>query len=144
MNHAEALVQRFYHQLWNQADDSVAWDILSPDFRFRGSLGPEKIGVDGFLNYMRGVHAALADYRCDILDMVSQDQRVAARMRFGGRQQGPLLGVASTDRYLSWSGAAFFEMDTVALSEQEGPKLAIARLWVLGDLDSLKQQLAAP
>ncbi len=144
MNPAENLVQRFYHELWNQADEAVAREILCPDFRFRGSLGPEKIGVDGFLSYMREVHAALADYRCDILDLVSQDQRVAARMRFGGRQQGPLLGVASTDRHLSWSGAAFFEMETIDPSEQAGSKLAIARLWVLGDLDSLKQQLASP
>ncbi|MDV7341053.1 hypothetical protein RYZ26_15710 [Terasakiella sp. A23] len=49
------LVQRFYHEVWNKADETVAREILHEDFRFRGSLGPEKRGQDGFIVYMRSI-----------------------------------------------------------------------------------------
>ena len=35
-----SLVERFYGEVWNRADAAVAHAILSPDFRFRVSLGP--------------------------------------------------------------------------------------------------------
>ena len=60
----ETLVERFYFEVWNKADEQVAHEILHPDFRFRASLGPERRGPEGFISYMRSIHAALADYTC--------------------------------------------------------------------------------
>ena len=59
----KCLVERFYHQVWNKADEGVAREIFATYFRFRGSLGQEKKGPDGFIKYMRFVHQALGDYR---------------------------------------------------------------------------------
>jgi len=47
MTTPETLVGRVYAEVWDRADEDVAREILAPDFRFRGSLGPEKTGVDG-------------------------------------------------------------------------------------------------
>ena len=127
------LVERFYHEAWNQADEAVAREILSPDFRFRASLGPEKTGPDGFIDYMRLIHAALGGYTCTIEEIVAEDRRAAARMRFAGTHRGPFFGVAPTFRPIAWSGAAFFAM--------AGDR--ITSLWVLGDVDSVRQQLGA-
>jgi len=82
---------------------------------------------------MRAVHAALADYVCIIEDLVTTEDRACARMRFEGRHQGEFFGVPATDRQITWAGAAFF---TVADGR-------IAALWVLGDIDSVKQQLGS-
>ena len=125
------LVERFYNDVWNRADESIAREILDPDFRFRGSLGPEKRGQDGFIDYMRGVHAALGDYTCIIEDIVATGDRVAARMTFGGIHRGAYFGVAPTGREIEWAGAAFFRMKAGRIAE----------LWVLGDIDNVKQQL---
>ena len=43
------LVGRFYHEVWNRADEAVVREILDEDFRFRGSLGPECRGQDSFI-----------------------------------------------------------------------------------------------
>lgn len=125
------LVERFYHEVWNAADETVAREILDPDFRFRGSLGPERRGQDGFIEYMRSVHDALADYTCIIEDLVATDDRVAAQMTFRGVHRADFFGVAATGRTVAWAGAAFF-----TIGENR-----IRSLWVLGDVDSLKQQL---
>jgi steroid delta-isomerase-like uncharacterized protein len=128
------LVERFYYQVWNRADEAAAKEILHPDFRFRGSLGTERRGADDFIDYMRSIRAALANFTCTIDDLIATDDRAAARMTFSGVHRGRLFSVEATGREIRWSGAAFFAAD----SRQ------ITALWVLGDVDSVKQQLNAP
>lgn len=127
------LVERFYHEVWNRADEATARAILHPDFTFRASLGPVRTGPEGFIDYMRAIHAALAEYTCTIEELIEQDRRAAARMRFAGRHRGELFGVPATGRPVAWAGAAFFRTDG----------RQIVGLWVLGDVDALKRQLGA-
>ena len=126
-----ALVQRFYFEVWNTGDEGAAHAILAPDLRFRGSLGLERRGPDGFVDYMRGVRAALGGYRCIIDQLVADAESAAARTRFRGRHRGPFLGFEPTGREVEWSGAAFFTMS--------GSR--IETIWVLGDLEGLRAQL---
>lgn len=128
------LVASFYADIWNRGDLSVIPTLLREDFTFRGSLGAERRGHDGFAAYVAMVRGALADYRCDVLDLVAEDQRAFARMRFSGRHVGELLGVAPSGRKVEWLGAALFTM---------GDDGRIGDLWVLGDVAALKAQLAA-
>ena len=126
-----ALVEAFYLEVWNQADEDRAREILAESFRFRGSLGAERVGPDGFLANMRDVHRALGDYRCIIDGLVTDGDRAAARMRFTGTHRAEFLGVAATGRQVTWAGAAFFRFE----------RERIAELWVLGDLAELRRQL---
>ena len=130
---ARRLVERFYGEVWNKADEAVAREILHADIRFRGSLGLGRDGVAGFIDYMRSIRAALAGYECIIDDLIDSGSRAAARMRFKGTHSGPLFGVAPTGREISWAGAAFFTIRDGRISE----------LWVLGDIDAVKVQLGA-
>ncbi len=125
------LIERFYFDLWNKSDAGVATEILHPDFRFRGSLGQDKRGRDGFIHYMRTVHTALADYQCVIDELIVENQQASAKMTFKGIHQAPFFGVEATGREIKWAGAAFFRSDGEYLTE----------LWVLGDIDHIKSQL---
>ena len=133
------LVRRFYADVWNRADEDAARTLLDRGFRFRGSLGPERVGPDGFIDYMRSVHAALSGYTCTIEDIVTSTDpasglgRAAARMRFAGIHRAPFFGIEATGREIVWAGAAFFAT---------GPR-TLRSLWVLGDVDAVKQQLGA-
>ena len=125
------LVERFYNVVWKNADEAEAKRLLDSGFRFRGSLGPELQGPDGFIAYMRSVHAALEGFTCQIEEIIVADDRVAARMSFHGRHRAKLFGVAPTGREIRWSGAAFFVT--------RGGK--ITALWVLGDVEGVRRQL---
>ena len=125
------LVMRFYAELWDKWDKSVAWEILTDDFLFRGSLGADRNGIDGFLDYVDQVQTALGDYRSDIGEMVEETDAIAVRMIFSGKHQGELFGVPATGLRISWQGAAFFTF-------RDG---RISALWVLGDIDGIKAQL---
>ncbi len=125
------LVERFYHQVWNTADEAEARKILKPDFRFRASLGPELRGPGGFIAYLRSVHAALDHFTCTIEELIATADRAAARMSFRGTHRGILFGIAATGRDIRWSGAAFFKTGGGMIAE----------LWVLGDIEAVRRQL---
>jgi len=129
-----AAVESFYADVWNRHDRSAIPALLRPDVTFRGSLGAVRSGHAAFAAYVDEVHAALGDYRCDVLDLVCEDRRAFARMRFSGVHRGPFLGFAPTGERVAWSGAALFTADADGL---------LADVWVLGDLQALHEQLRA-
>lgn len=125
------LVEQFYNQVWNNADEKLAKEILHPELRFRGSLGDEHSGPEGFISYMRGVHRALGDYTCKIDVLLEDKGQVAARLTFFGTHQAEFLGVPATGREVLWAGAAFFSFAHGRIKD----------IWVLGDVDWIKRQL---
>ena len=124
-------VEAFYDRVWNRRDKAAIPELIHADFTFRGSLGPIMTGHAAFSAYVEEVTEALADYRCTILDVVSEGERAFARMRFEGIHQAPFLGFAPTGRRVEWAGAALFTLKSDK----------IADLWVLGDLQGLREQL---
>lgn len=126
------LVRRFYDEVWNQADEAVAREILAADLSFRGSIGEERTGAEGFITYMRKIHHAFADYHCRIDHLVAEADSAAARMTFAGLHCEPLWGEKPTGHTVTWAGAAFFTV-------RDGQ---IATIWVLGDTETLRRQLA--
>jgi steroid delta-isomerase-like uncharacterized protein len=127
------LVEQFYERIWNAGEEGAAAELLADRFVFRGSLGSSAEGREQFLDYVRSVRGSLAEYRCEILDCVSEDRQAFARMRFSGRHVGPFRGHAPTGKVVAWHGAALFSFD----------RGVIAGLWVLGDLNGLDDVLRA-
>lgn len=127
-------VRAFYAEIWEAGRLDRIAALMSPALIFRGSLGVDLHGRDAFAGYVRQVRGALAGYRCEIINIVEAETKAAARMRFSGLHVGgPLLGIAPTGREVAWDGAAFFDCAGGMINE----------LWVLGDVDGLRAQLAA-
>lgn len=130
MSHKDQ-VRRFYERLWDAHDKSAIPAVLSEQCTFRGSLGDQKIGHEGFAEYVDDVHSALGEYRCIIEELVAENDKVFAKMLFTGIHRGRFMGIEPTQRRVSWHGCALFSFDGDLIID----------VWVLGDLQSLKQQL---
>jgi len=128
-----AQVLRFYEVLWDAHDRSAIPTVLHESVTFRGSLGLEKSGHDGFAEYTDFVHTSLADFRCIVDDIVGDGNTVFAKMVFRGRHKARLLNYEPTGKSVEWSGCARFIFDGDLISD----------IWVLGDLEGLKSQLEA-
>lgn len=124
---ARNLVMAFYERIWNAGDLSATSEFLSTDFAFRGSLGNKLQGRDSFADYVRSVRSALAEYRCEILECVVEEDRAFARMRFSGTHVAMFRGFQPTGKLVSWLGAALFRCKGGLIAE----------LWVLGDFEGL-------
>lgn len=130
-SHQKEVVRVFYKELWDHANTALVPRIFHPDFTFRGSLGAELVGHQRFIGYVEFVTRALGRYTTDILAIIEEGNRVAAKLRFHGYHQGELLGVAPSGRHVWWLGTALFTFD----GEQ------VRDLWVLGDIVSLMKRL---
>jgi steroid delta-isomerase-like uncharacterized protein len=130
----ETQVQRFYDELWNQWRFELADELLAPDLSFRGSLGAEVRGPQGFLDYARMVRAAFPDFHNEIQDLIIDEGKgsAAAQLTYSGTHRGAIFGSAPTGRRVTYAGATFFRFDG---------KARIASAWVLGDLITLLTQL---
>jgi predicted ester cyclase len=124
---APRLVEAFYERIWNAGDLGAASDLLRKDFLFRGSLGVEVRGIEAFQDYVRSVRHALSNYRCEILECVTEGQQAFAKMRFSGVHVATFRGHSPTGQPIHWLGAALFRFEDQAIAE----------LWVLGDLAGL-------
>ncbi|WP_421862006.1 ester cyclase [Motiliproteus sp.] len=124
-------VRKFYQVLWDAHDKTAIPSVLHEDFTFRGSLGQEKRGHQGFAEYVDMVHQALGEYRCIIEELVEEGDKVFAKMTFTGIHRDKFMGYAPTNKRLSWNGCALFRFDGERISD----------VWVLGDLKSLGDQL---
>ena len=125
------LIGRFYHEVWNVPKEEVVYEILSESLRFRGSLGEEKSGRSGFLEYLRSVHAALGGYTCVIRDIEVSQSTAIAHMTFQGVHRGNFLGYAGTQKFVEWDGLASFTFEGGLISE----------LSVSSDINELKLRL---
>jgi steroid delta-isomerase-like uncharacterized protein len=121
------LVEAFYARIWNKGDLAAVSELVTEEFCFRGSLGPEMCGRGAFVEYARSVRSALAEYHCEILDCLTEENKAFAKMRFSGVHVAPFRGYQPTQKRVHWLGAALFHFDSGFISE----------LWVLGDLAGL-------
>jgi predicted ester cyclase len=131
MNHFQHVIESFYADIWNRHDKTKIPELLHTNFTFRGSLGQNKTGHDGFGAYVDFVHAALANYRCDILELVIEAPKAFAKIRASGLHRSEFFGFAPTGKYVEWAGAALFTF--------KGSK--VSDLWVLGDVYGLMKML---
>ncbi len=127
-----AVIERFYHELWNRWDLAAADEIVAEDVRFRGSLGAEIRGRAAFKAYVETVRDACPDWHNAIDELLEIGDRVVARLTWTGTHTGgPLLGVEATGRRISYVGAAFFRL-------AEG---RITEAWIVGDTQELWKAL---
>jgi len=126
------IVRRFYDDMWNRWDRSLVEELLAEDLTFRGSLGVDVLGRAAFRDYMASVQAGFPDFSNRIVDLVVAADRAVARLEYSGTHLGTVLGLPATGRRVGYSGAAFF---TVRRGR-------VVSVWVLGDLDGLRRQLA--
>ena len=126
-----AIVKQFYSEIWNKRNKSFIPKLLCKEFAFRASLGVERRGYGGFASYVDFIHEALKGYRCEILDMVFDGNKVFAKMLFSGIHQNNFMGYKPSFKRIEWHGAALFTFDHDKIID----------LWVLGDIQSLIKQL---
>jgi predicted ester cyclase len=93
--------------------------------------GFDRVGHDGLARMVATIRDALDEYHCEIHSMVVEDNKAFCRLRFTGKHVGPLLGKAPTHQTVAWMGATEFTC-------QNGK---ILKVWELGDVKSLEEQL---
>jgi predicted ester cyclase len=125
------VVRVFYKEMWDRADTSLLPQIFHPNFTSRGSLGPQLVGYEQFIEYVQFVTGVLDHYTSDILALAEEGNQVFGKLRFHGYHSRELFGVQPTGRHVWWYGTPIFTFDGELVRD----------LWVLGDIHNLVGRL---
>ncbi len=124
------IVRRFYEELWNKWNYAIIGEILTQDIGFHGSLGVQKNGHQGFIDYAEMVRAAFPDFTNSVEELIAEGDKVAACLTYRGTHLGEIFNIEGTGRSIRYIGTAIFVF-------RDG---LISNAWVLGDrLDLLRQ-----
>jgi steroid delta-isomerase-like uncharacterized protein len=95
----KAIVRRIIDEVWAKGKLEVIDELCSNDFvdhDFKAPLGP---GKQGFKNLVMMFRNAMPDLSAKIDVLVSDGERVACRLTFGGTQDGPIFGFPPSHKF---------------------------------------------
>ena len=127
----KALVRRFFEEMWNQGDMSVANELLAADHVHHFS--DEDIhGPDGVKQLVHWLRTTFPDIYTSTDDMVAEGDKVAVRFTIRGTHLGEGMSVPPTGKRVVYTGVDIFrlaggriverwgEVDSLGLRQQLG------------------------
>jgi len=107
---------------------------LSLPTSFSGFDRHRRDSIEEFKQYVNRIRTAFPIFTNHIEELISEDDKVVARLTYTGTHRGELFGFSGTGRKINYQGIAIFQF-------REGK---IVSGFVLGDTESLKRQIAQP
>ena len=100
----------------NEKDYTPIEEYLTEDYVYHGLGGMMSKTPQGFMEAIKGFHAAIPDLKSEIIDMVGEGNRLVLRFNFTGTHQGEFLGFPSSGANLHFEGMIMrrFEGEKVA------------------------------
>ncbi|MFK3981303.1 ester cyclase [Micromonospora sp. NPDC050397] len=123
----DSTVRRFVTDVWHEAREDTARELVADECPGLGGSGPEAV-----LAWHQERRAAFPDLRYKIVDLIVSGERAALHWRAAGTQRGQFGPVPPTGQVVSYSGATFLRFDSAG---------KIIDVWSVNELFQLLQQL---
>lgn len=128
----KAVVRRWFEELWNKGNLSVADEIFAPTYAHHDPSTPDfERGPESEKKRATLYRTAFPDLRLTIEDLIAEGETVMARWSCRGTHKGDLSGIAPTGKQFTISG--------VSIARLAGGKMVEG--WVNWDAQGLMQQL---
>ena len=128
----ENLVRRMYEEAWNEGRLDVIDEVCAPDYvgvgPYGNELGPESVqrGVTSRRDAFPGIHVTIED-------VITEGDKVVARLTFRGTQKGEFQGIQPTNKEVAWTGIWIYRVADGKFIER----------WHNYDMHGLMEQLNA-
>ena len=97
-------VHRWFEEVWNNKSEAAVDEMLAEDGVGHGLPGGSIRGPEAFKQYQRQLLEAYPDLRVEVVDTVVEGDKIAARCRVTGVQQGNLFGLTATNKPVEFHG----------------------------------------
>lgn len=116
----KAVVRRVYEHGYNAGDESVFAELFGPGFEHHSKvLHDMPPGGEGERQSMLRFRASMPDVRFEILQLVAEDDHVAARLHITGTPSGDFAAaVSATDDRFDVHALALFRLEGGQLAEE--------------------------
>ncbi len=92
------IVRNFVEEVINQNNIEAAGKYFWEDMVEQVPLPGQGPGIAGLKDVLRGFHAAFPDLHFNVLEQISEGDKVASRYEFTGTHHGEFLGVPATGK----------------------------------------------
>ena len=135
LNQNEAVVERFFEEVFNHENYDVLSETHTDDAVNHGPPGAEGDlrGHEAAKEYFVGIHEAFPDVHAEVETLVPADDYVTARVTYTGTHQGEFMGIPATEKHV--------EVEGILMNRMEDGK--IAETWGQIDAVSLMEQVGA-
>ncbi len=112
----KAIAKYISQKVVNEKDYTPIEEYLTDNYVYHGLGGMMSKTPQGFMEAIKGFHAAIPDLKSEIIDMVGEGDRLVLRFNFTGTHQGEFLGFPSSGANLHFEGMIMrrFEGEKVA------------------------------
>jgi steroid delta-isomerase-like uncharacterized protein len=122
------LIRKHFDEMYNRGNLDFAERFCAPGFMMHDPVRPDTVhGPDGLKEYVRWAREGASDLHFDVETVIVEGDHAAARFRFSGTQDGPILGIPATGRFATMTGQSFYRL-------HEG---RVAEVWVHWDVIGL-------
>lgn len=110
MSDYKTLVRSIYEDIFNNGDHTkistlYAEDVVAHD----PSYGPMK-GTDKLRTLLEGYREAMPDHKYEVIDIISEGDKVAVHWRVRGKFTGNLMGQKATHKNMDVTGLSFMRI----------------------------------
>jgi predicted ester cyclase len=120
----EALVRRFYDEVWGKNNVVVVDELFVPDYKSANLPPWRKPGAAGLKEFVLDNHRMFPDVHHEIELIIARNDKVAVYFRATATHKGDLNGpvglVPATGKQVHWDGATFFRIEDDKIVETHG------------------------
>lgn len=113
-------VVKKYHAVWSNGQVVEIDKILAPDFVCHFINGIEWKGIDGANNSITSHRKSFPDWKEEIVDMISEGDKVVTRYKSTGTQQGAFNGLDSTGKKVTIYETSIYRIANGKIAVQWG------------------------
>lgn len=117
---ANRVVVKKYHEVWSNGQVNELDKILAPDFVCHFIDGIEWKGIEGANSSITSHRKSFPDWNEEIVDMISEDDKVVTRFKSTGTQLGAFNGLDPTGKKVTIYETAIFRIANGKITEQWG------------------------
>jgi steroid delta-isomerase-like uncharacterized protein len=112
----ERVVEAFLQDVINEHNGDHAINYLNPDMQWYGGTVGTVTGSANVAGLFAGVVAAFPDAHITINDIFAQGDQVVVRVVVSGTQEGPILGIPASGRFVQWDGVDIYRLSDGKIS----------------------------
>ncbi len=108
-------------QFINTADENLAQQLISPIAKFYVPTQPEPLqGPKGYLMIILMMRSGFSDIQWTLEEMISEDDKTAARFIMRGTHNGKFFGVPATGKTIAVQAMNFYRLADNQIIEEFG------------------------
>jgi steroid delta-isomerase-like uncharacterized protein len=115
-----------------QGDPDALERLIAPDLVDHNPIPGQAPGLEGFKQWMASAKASFPDLRGSVEDVISEGDRVAARMTWYGTHQGDFVGVPPTNKRVAMTAFHYVRFEGGRAAEWWGTADVLGALHQVG------------